>query len=68
MGIEIKCKECSQVLFEFDGIPNDVIWYSMLRDELDGECPKFCHKLPSVSSYANKMQLEVKAVMPVLVK
>ena len=68
LGTEIRCKECSHVLFEFDGLPTDVIWYSRLRHKLDGECPKCGHKLPNVSKYANKMQLEVKSTMPVLVK
>lgn len=68
LGTEIRCKECSHVLFEFDGVPTDVIWYSRLRDKLDGECPKCGHKLPNVSKYANKMRLEVKSTMPVLIK
>lgn len=68
LGTEIRCKECSHVLFEFDGLPTDVIWYSRLRHKLDGECPKCGHKLPNVSNYANKMQLEVKSTIPVLVK
>lgn len=66
MGTEIRCKECRQVLFEFDGVPTDVIWYSRLRNKLDGECPNCGHKLPNLSKYAKKMQLEVKSIIPVI--
>jgi hypothetical protein len=53
-------------LFEFDGVPTDVIWYSRLRNKLDGECPNCGHKLPNLSKYAKKMQLEVKSIIPVI--
>ena len=68
MGTEIRCKECCEVLFEFDGVPTDVIWYSRLRTKLDGKCPKCGHKLPNPSKYAEKMQLEVKSIIPVIAK
>ena len=68
MGIEIRCKECDHVLFEFDGVPTDVIWYSRLMNKLDGECPNCGHRLPNVSNYACKMRLEVKSSIPVLFK
>lgn len=68
MVIEIRCKECTHILFEFEGVPKDVIWYSRLRNKLGGKCPNCGHKLPNVSKYTNAMQFEVKSVMPVLVK
>jgi DNA-directed RNA polymerase subunit RPC12/RpoP len=66
LGTEIRCKECRQVLFEFDGVPTDVIWYSRLRNKLDGECPNCGHKLPNLSKYAKKMQFKVKSTIPVI--
>jgi hypothetical protein len=68
LGTELRCKECDHVLFEFDELPSDILWYSMLRHRLGGECPKCGHKLPSVSKYARKMRLEVKLATPVLAK
>ena len=68
LAITIKGKECLHVLFEFNGIPTDVIWYSKLRNKLGRTCPKCGHKLPHVSRYVNKMQIEVKATMPTIVK
>jgi hypothetical protein len=53
-------------LFEFDGVPTDVIWYSRLRNKLDGECPNCGHKLPNLSKYAKKMQFKVKSTIPVI--
>ena len=68
MGTEIRCKECGQVLFEFNGVPSDVLWYSRFRYQVDGECPSCGHKLPDVSKYTREMQLEVKSVFPILAK
>ena len=68
LGTEIRCKECRQVLFEFDGVPTDIVWYSRLMNKLDGKCPKCGHKLPNLSKYAKKMQLEVKSTIPVIAK
>ena len=68
MGTELRCKECDQVLFEFDEVSSDILWYSRLRHRLGGECPKCGHKLPNVSKYARKMRLEVKSAIPVLAK
>ena len=55
-------------MFEFDGVPTDVVWYSRLRNKLGGECPNCGHKLPRISKYAKKMQLEIKSTIPVVVK
>jgi hypothetical protein len=68
LGTEIRCKKCLEVLFEFDGVPSDIVWYSRLRHEIGGKCPNCGHKLPNVSSYARKMRLEVKSSVPVIVK
>ncbi|KON32980.1 hypothetical protein AC477_02180 [miscellaneous Crenarchaeota group-1 archaeon SG8-32-1] len=68
MGTELRCKKCNQVLFEFDEVPSDVLWYSRLRHRLGGECPNCGHKLPNVSKYACKMQFEVISVFPVFAK
>ena len=68
MGTEIRCKNCNQVLFEFDGVPTDVVWYSRLRNKLGGACPKCGHKLPNPSKYAKKMQLEVKSIIEIIAK
>jgi len=68
LGIEIRCKECAYVLFELDEVPNDILWYSRLRQRLGGECSNCRHKLPNVSNYAHKMQLEVKSTISVLAK
>ena len=66
MGTEIRCRKCREVLFNFDGVPTDVIWYSRLRAKLNGECPKCGHKLLNPSKYAKKMQLEIKSITPVI--
>jgi hypothetical protein len=55
-------------LFEFDGVPTDVIWYSRLRHKLDGKCPNCGHKLPDISNYAKKMHLKVKAAISIIAK
>jgi len=68
LGTELRCKECDQVLLEFDEVPSDILWYSRLRHRLGGECPKCGHKLPNVSKYARKLRLEVKSAIPVLAK
>jgi hypothetical protein len=68
MGTEIRCKECNQVLAEFDEVPTDVIGYSRLVYKLKGECPKCGHKLPDVSVYAEKLQFKVQSRMPILVR
>jgi len=68
LGTEIKCKKCSHSLAKFDEVPFGIVWYSQLRHSLGGICPECGHKLPSVSDYAKKMRLEVKATMSVLVK
>jgi uncharacterized Zn finger protein len=62
----MRCKECGQVLFEFDEVPHDVIWYSRLSHRLGGECPNCGHQLPDVSKYALKMRLEVKPAIPIV--
>jgi DNA-directed RNA polymerase subunit RPC12/RpoP len=66
LGTEIRCKKCDHVLFEFDGVPNDLLWYSKLRYKLDGECPNCGHKLPNILRYAKKMQFKVKSTIPVI--
>jgi DNA-directed RNA polymerase subunit RPC12/RpoP len=66
LGTEIRCKKCDHVLFEFDAVPNDLLWYSELRYKLDGECPNCGHKLPNISRYAKKMQFKVKSTIPVI--
>jgi hypothetical protein len=66
LGIEIRCKECAHVLFEFNEAPHDIIWYSRLRHRLGGECLNCGHKLPDVSKYAHRMRLEVKPIISVL--
>jgi DNA-directed RNA polymerase subunit RPC12/RpoP len=68
LGTEIRCKECRHILFEIDGVPTDVIWYSRLRHKLGGKCPNCGHKLPSISKYAKRIQLEVKSAVPVIAK
>lgn len=68
MGTEIRCKECSQILVEFDEIPTNILWYSRLIYKLNGECPKCGHKLPDVSTYAQKMQFKVEDRIPILVE
>ena len=68
MGTEIRCKACSHVLFEADDVPSDILWYARLRHKLDGNCPNCGHKIPSVSKYARKMQLDVKSSISVLAK
>jgi phage FluMu protein Com len=66
LGTEIRCKKCDNVLFEFDGVPNDLLWYSKLRHKLDGKCPNCGHKLPNILRYAKKMQFKVKSTIPVI--
>ena len=68
MGTEIRCKKCAHVLFDFDGVPDDILWYSKLRHKLGGECSNCGHKLPNLSNYAKKIQIEVKSVIPVVAK
>jgi hypothetical protein len=50
-------------MFEFNGVPTDVIWYSRLREKIGGMCPKCGHSLPSVSNFAEKMRFDVKTVV-----
>ena len=68
MGTEIRCKECNHILAEFDEVPTNVIWYSRFVYKLKSECPKCGHKLPDVSTYAEKMQFKLKSRLPILVK
>lgn len=60
LGTEIRCKKCHTLLADFEDIPNNVIWYSLLRTKLSGSCQKCGHKLPNPSKYAGKMIFEVK--------
>ncbi|MCW4035219.1 MAG: hypothetical protein NWF03_07635 [Candidatus Bathyarchaeota archaeon] len=68
MGTQIKCKECNYVMFEFNKVPTDIVWYSKLRQKIGAKCPNCGHKLPRVSSFAKKMRLEVISAVPVNAK
>ncbi len=68
MGTQIRCRKCGNVLFEFDEVPHNVIWYSRLKHQLGGKCMNCGHKLPNVSKYAGKMRLEVESIFPVFVR
>jgi phage FluMu protein Com len=68
LGTEIRCKKCSKILAEFDDVPNNVIWYSQFRHKIGGSCPKCGHKLPSPSKHSEKMRIEVKSSIPIVVK
>jgi DNA-directed RNA polymerase subunit RPC12/RpoP len=68
MGTEIRCSKCSKQLAEFVEVPMSVIWYSNLRHEIKGACPECGHKLPSVSGYVKKMQIEVKLQTKIIAK
>jgi hypothetical protein len=61
LGTEIRCKKCNILLADFEDIPNNIIWYSLLRTKLNGSCQNCGHKLPNPSKYAEKMIFEVKS-------
>jgi hypothetical protein len=51
-------------MFEFDGVPTDIIWYSRLRQKIGGMRPKCGHSLPSVSTFVEKMRIDEKTAIP----
>ncbi|MEJ2271734.1 MAG: hypothetical protein P8X91_04485 [Candidatus Bathyarchaeota archaeon] len=68
MGTKIRCKKCHTILADFEDIPNNVIWYSLLRTKLNGSCQKCGHKLPVPSKYDKKMIFEVKSRATIFAK
>lgn len=68
LGTEIRCKKCHTLLADFEDIPNNVVWYSLLRTKLSGSCQNCGHKLPNPSKYVEKMIFEVKSSSTIIAK
>ena len=68
LGTEIRCKKCNTLLADFEDIPNNVVWYSLLRTKLSGSCQNCGRRLPNPSKYAEKMIFEVKTSSTIIAK